>query len=211
MSLVECGHCGHFLLCGARNCSAGLSCVVARSFVVILWEPCAERVKSGHYVVTPSTPLLARLESEASVERFCEGTEMQCWNALRRYHEFVILLLGLEAFVLNLSAEKPIRQCGTSSQIECGHHEQFLFCGVIKFLQRSSVWLLLTGSLRKRGDLSLVSVVENHVTTAKQSWYGRVEPCGHARTRFNIDAANLIALDNLQTNFRVPKSIWCCR
>ena len=28
-------------------------------------------------------------------------------------------------------------------------------------------------------DLSLVSVVEYHITANKQSWYGLMEPCGH--------------------------------
>ena len=90
---------------------------------------------------------------------------MQCWDALRRYNLFVVKLLGLEAFVLNLSAENPKRQCGTSSQVECGHLEQFLFCGVNNFFQRSRVWLVLTGSLRKKGDVCLVSVVENDINT----------------------------------------------
>ena len=30
---------------------------------------------------------------------FCEGTKIQCWNALRLENQFVIILHGLEAVV----------------------------------------------------------------------------------------------------------------
>ena len=99
--------------------------------------PCTVRYQTYFEVGQICMSACSALDHLTKNALFCGGTEMQCWNVLRRVRQFVIILL--ETFdragsvVLKLSAKRPRGQCGRLSPGGMRSSWTLPVCGVEEF------------------------------------------------------------------------------